>query len=106
MARFVARRLLLAIPVLLGASFIVFFLVYALPGDPIRALAGDRPLSPGVVAELRERYNLDDPSSSSTSSTSAALLHGDLGVDFSGRGGQRDDRRSACPSPSSWPPPR
>ena len=35
MGRYVARRLLLAIPVLLGASFIVFALVYALPGDPI-----------------------------------------------------------------------
>ena len=85
MARFVARRLLLAIPVLLGASFIVFFLVYALPGDPIRALAGDRPLSPGVVAELRERYNLDDPFIVQYLKYLNGLLHGDLGVDFSGR---------------------
>jgi oligopeptide transport system permease protein len=84
-ARFVARRLLLAIPVLLGASFIVFFLVYALPGDPIRALAGDRPLSPGVVAELRERYNLDDSFIVQYFKYLGGLLHGDLGVDFSGR---------------------
>jgi ABC-type dipeptide/oligopeptide/nickel transport system permease component len=84
-ARFVARRLLLAIPVLLGASFIVFYLVYALPGDPIRALAGDRPLSPGVVAELRERYNLDDPFIAQYLKYLGGLLHGDLGVDFSGR---------------------
>jgi oligopeptide transport system permease protein len=84
-ARFVARRLLLAIPVLLGASFIVFYLVYALPGDPIRALAGDRPLSPGVVAELRERYNLDDPFIVQYLKYLGGLLQGDLGVDFSGR---------------------
>jgi ABC-type dipeptide/oligopeptide/nickel transport system permease component len=84
-ARFVARRLLLAIPVLLGASFIVFYLVYALPGDPIRALAGDRPLSPGVVAELRERYNLDDPFIVQYLKYLGGLLRGDLGVDFSGR---------------------
>ena len=44
------RRLLLTIPVLLGASFLIFAMVYALPGDPIRALAGDRPLAPAVVA--------------------------------------------------------
>jgi len=85
LARYVARRLLLAIPVLLGASFIVFFLVYALPGDPIRALAGDRPLSPGVRAALEDRYNLDDPLLVQYVKYIGALLRGDLGLDFSGR---------------------
>jgi oligopeptide transport system permease protein len=85
LARYIARRLLLAIPVLIGASFIVFALVYALPGDPIRALAGDRPLSAGVVAELRDRYNLDDPLLVQYGKYMAGLLQGDLGVDFSGR---------------------
>ncbi|MDN5748458.1 MAG: ABC transporter permease [Pseudonocardia sp.] len=85
MARFVARRLLLAIPVIIGASFIVFFLVYALPGDPIRALAGDRPLPPGVEAELRDRFNLDDNVFVQYAKYMGNLLRGDLGVDFSGR---------------------
>ena len=61
MGRYVARRLLLTIPVLLGASFLIFAMVYALPGDPIAALIGDRRISPAVVAELKERYNLNDP---------------------------------------------
>ena len=61
MGRYVARRLLLTIPVLFGASFLIFAMVYALPGDPIRALGGDRPLSPAVVAQLREEFNLNDP---------------------------------------------
>ena len=51
MARYIARRLLLAIPVLFGASFLIFAMVFALPGDPIRALGGDRPISPAVQAE-------------------------------------------------------
>ncbi|MDN5856914.1 MAG: ABC transporter permease [Actinomycetia bacterium] len=85
MARFIARRLLLAIPVIFGASFIVFFLVYALPGDPIRALAGDRPLPPGVVAELRDRFNLDDNVFVQYAKYMGNLLRGDLGIDFSGR---------------------
>jgi oligopeptide transport system permease protein len=85
LARYIARRLLLAIPVLLGASFIVFFLVYALPGDPIRALAGDRPLSPGVRAALADRYNLDDPLLVQYLKYLGNLLQGDLGIDFSGR---------------------
>ncbi len=85
MARYIARRLLLAIPVLLGASFIVFALVYALPGDPIRALAGDRPLSPAVQAELRDRYNLDDPLVVQYGKYVGNLAQGDLGIDFRGR---------------------
>jgi len=85
LGRFIARRLLLAIPVLIGASFIVFALVYALPGDPIRALAGDRPLSPAVIAELRDRYNLDDPLVVQYLKYLGGLVQGDLGVDFSGR---------------------
>jgi ABC-type dipeptide/oligopeptide/nickel transport system permease component len=83
--RFVVRRLLSAIPVVLGATFIVFALVYALPGDPIAALAGDRPLPPGVVAELRARHHLDDPLPVQYATYLAGLVRGDLGVDFSGR---------------------
>jgi len=83
--RFVARRVLLAIPVVVGATFIVFFLVYTLPGDPIVALAGDRPISPGVQAQLRERYNLDDPLAVQYAKYVGGLLQGDLGIDFSGR---------------------
>src|SRR5829696_5796010 len=61
MGRYVARRLLLTIPVLIGASFLIFAMVYALPGDPIRALAGDRPLAAAVEAQLKEQFNLSDP---------------------------------------------
>ena len=53
MGRYVVRRLLLTLPVLLGATFLIFVLVYALPGDPIRALAGDRPLAPAVGGPQR-----------------------------------------------------
>ena len=84
MARYIARRLLLAIPVLIGTSMLIFFMVYALPGDPIRALAGDRPLPPAVQAELRERYNLDDPLHVQYGKYVAGLVQGDLGTDFRG----------------------
>ena len=85
MGRYVARRLLLTIPVLIGASFLIFALVYALPGDPIRALAGDRPLSPAVIAQLREDFNLNDPLGIQYVKYVGDLLQGDLGTDFSGR---------------------
>ena len=85
MGRYVARRLLLAIPVLIGASFLIFAMVYALPGDPIRALGGDRPLAPAVVAELRDEYNLDDPLLIQYAKYVGDLLQGDFGTDFRGR---------------------
>lgn len=61
MGRYVVRRLLQFVPVFLGATLLIFLFVYALPGDPIRALGGDRPLPANVAAALRDRYNLDDP---------------------------------------------
>src|SRR5215218_2598178 len=85
MGRYVARRLLLTIPVLIGASFLIFAMVYALPGDPIRALAGDRPVSPAVVDVLTERFHLDDPLWVQYWEYLKNLLSGDLGTDFRGR---------------------
>ena len=85
MGRYVIRRLLLAVPVVLGATFLIFALVYALPGDPIRALAGDRALPPAVAAELREQYNLNDPLVVQYLKYVGGLLQGDFGTDFRGR---------------------
>ena len=85
MARYIARRLLLAIPVLFGATFLIFAMVFALPGDPIRALGGDRPLSLSVQQQLRDEYNLDDPLVVQYGKYVAGLAQGDFGKDFSGR---------------------
>ena len=60
-------------------------MVYALPGDPVRALAGDRPLSPSVQAQIRADYNLDDSFPVQYGKYLWGLLHGDFGKDFSGR---------------------
>jgi ABC-type dipeptide/oligopeptide/nickel transport system permease component len=60
-------------------------MVYALPGDPVRALAGDRPLAPAVVAQLREDFNLGDPLGIQYVKYLGNLIHGDLGTDFRGR---------------------
>lgn len=56
-----------------------------MPGDPIRALAGDRPLTPAVQAQLRDQYNLDDPLVVQYVKYVGLLLQGNLGTDFSGR---------------------
>ncbi|MGY1772729.1 ABC transporter permease [Blastococcus sp. SYSU D00813] len=85
MGRYIARRLLLTIPVLIGASILIFAMVYALPGDPIAALGGDRRVSPAVEAVLREQYHLNDPLWQQYWYYVQGLFQGDLGTDFRGR---------------------
>lgn len=85
MGRYVIRRLLQMIPVFIGTTFIIFYMVYALPGDPIRALSGDRTLSPAFYAALRDRYNLDDPLVVQYVKYLGGIVQGDFGQTFRGR---------------------
>lgn len=61
MVRYIIRRLLQFIPVFFGATFLIYFMIFALPGDPIRALSGDRPMPEAQQTFLNDWYNLDDP---------------------------------------------
>lgn len=83
--RYIVKRLLLAVPVLIGTSLLIFMMVYWLPGDPIRALAGDRPFTPQVMEELRERFHLNDPLVVQYGKYIWGFLQGDFGTDFAGR---------------------
>ncbi|CAN5579227.1 ABC transporter permease [soil metagenome] len=85
MGRYIIRRLLQMIPVFIGTTFIIFYMVYALPGDPIRALSGDRTLSPAFYNELRERYNLNDPLIIQYVKYMLNIVQGDFGQTFRGR---------------------
>jgi peptide/nickel transport system permease protein len=58
--RFVIRRLLLLVPILLGLSILVFAWIRALPGGPAQALLGER-ATPETVAQIERQYGLDDP---------------------------------------------
>jgi peptide/nickel transport system permease protein len=60
MLRYVVRRLLLLIPILLWLSLLLFFWVRALPGSPAEALLGER-ATPALVAAYKKRYGLDEP---------------------------------------------
>jgi peptide/nickel transport system permease protein len=60
MLRFVVRRLLLLVPILIGLSILVFVWVRALPGSPADSLLGER-TTPELVREYNERFGLDDP---------------------------------------------
>src|SRR5258707_2022376 len=84
MGWYVARRIAVMVPVFLGATLLIYGMVFLLPGDPVAAIAGDRPLTPAVAAQLRARYHLDDPFIVQYLRYLGGILHGDLGRSYSG----------------------
>lgn len=85
MGRYLIRRMLQFIPVFFGATFLIFAMVFALPGDPIRALSGERPQPESVRNALTERYNLDDPLVVQYGKYVGNIVQGDFGTNFRGR---------------------
>jgi peptide/nickel transport system permease protein len=79
--RYFVRRLLLAIPVLIGVATLVFSLIHLVPGDPAQAMMGDG-ASPQDVAELRKTLGLDQPLLTQYASFLRHAIKGDLGVSF------------------------
>ena len=61
MLRYIGRRLLQTIPVFFGATFLIFAMVYLMPGDPVAALGGARGLPEAAAAQIRAEYHLDQP---------------------------------------------
>ncbi|HEV8516695.1 MAG TPA: ABC transporter permease [Candidatus Limnocylindrales bacterium] len=78
MVKYIVRRLVLAIPVLLGLSFLVFAFIHLLPGDPAVSLLGQH-ATPDRVATIRELLGLNKPLYVQYLDYLAQLLHGDLG---------------------------
>ncbi len=84
MGKFIIRRLLQMIPVILGSTFLIFLMVFILPGDPTAGRCGDRACSPEYVAAFRAEYNLDQPFFVQYFLYLGRLLQGDLGTNFYG----------------------
>ncbi|MGH3239681.1 MAG: ABC transporter permease [Spirillospora sp.] len=85
MWQYTVRRLLQAIPVFIGTTLLIYAMVFALPGDPIQALAGDKPVPENVLQTLRERYNLNDPLLVQYAKYMWGLVQGDLGENYTGQ---------------------
>ena len=77
--RFLARRVLLAIPVLFGVATLVFALIHLIPGDPVQAMLGDA-ASPASVSELRGKLGLDRPLYVQYAAFLKRAVQGDLGT--------------------------
>lgn len=82
MGRYVARRLLQMIPVFIGSTFLIFAMMFALPGDPVRALMGEQAFDPLVVEALRHEYGLDLPLWHQYANYLVGMFQGDFGIEM------------------------
>lgn len=78
MTRYIARRLLLAIPTLIGVTFLVFWSIRLVPGDPAIALAGEL-ATPELIAKVRNDLGLDQPVFVQYALYIGRILQGDMG---------------------------
>ena len=81
MIRYLIRRLLLTIPVMLGVATLVFALIHLVPGDPAQAMLGDGAPQEEVLT-LRHSLGLDKPLLTQYRSFLVGIAHGDLGTSF------------------------
>jgi len=79
MTKYILRRLLICIPVLLGLTIIIFAMVHLLPGDPAQVMLAQSGASPQAIAKLRAQLGLDLPLPVQYANYMRDLFHGDLG---------------------------
>ena len=85
MSRYLLRRLLIAVPSLLGISLVLYTVLALAPGDPFGELATNPNVPPEVAASLRAKFGLDDPVWLRYLHWLVAMLHGDWGFSFVSR---------------------
>lgn len=85
MGNYLLRRLLIAVPSLLGISVILFVVLALAPGDPFEELATNPNIPPEVRANLREKFGIDDPVMIRYVRWLSAMVQGDWGFSFASR---------------------
>jgi len=85
MSRYLLKRLLIAVPSLLGISIVLFCVLALAPGDPFEELASNPNVPPAVAAALRVKFGLDDPVALRYLHWLAAMVQGDWGFSFVSR---------------------
>jgi len=80
--RYIARRLLIAIPTIIVISFVVYAILALAPTDPLSQFGADPRVPPEVRAQVRTALGLDDPWPLRYVKWVTALAHGDFGISF------------------------
>jgi oligopeptide transport system permease protein len=80
LGRYVARRVLQMLPVMIGTTFLIFMMVWALPGDPFAGRCGQRPCADAFIEAETQRLHLDQPLIVQYGYFVLNMLHGDFGT--------------------------
>jgi len=81
MLKYIIKRVLITIPILIGIVFVIFFLLNVVPGDPITIMMKEK-IKPAVMENLRQRMHLNDPWYIRFFAYIGNALKGDLGVSY------------------------
>jgi ABC-type dipeptide/oligopeptide/nickel transport system permease component len=110
MGTYLLRRLLTALPVLMGISVVLFTLLALAPGDPFSELATNPNVPPEVRMNLRKQFGLDDPIALRYVRWFSSMVQGDWGFSFVSRVNVNDlfssvwrPRCSCSARPRPWP---
>jgi peptide/nickel transport system permease protein len=85
MGRYVARRLLIAVPTMIAISFVMYAILALAPIDPLAAFGADPRVPPETRERIREAWGLNDPWPVRYVKWVTALMRGDLGTSFMSR---------------------
>ena len=85
MGTYVLRRLLQMIPVFFGATFLIFYLVLGMPGDPLASMCGERGCDPATAVALRAQFHIGQPLHIQYFQYMKGILTLDFGQTFSRR---------------------
>jgi peptide/nickel transport system permease protein len=97
MLRFVVRRLILLVPILVGLSLLVFLWIRALPQGPAESLLGER-ATPETIRQIEEQYGLDEPIHVQYWSYVKTIAQGDLGTTIRTRRPVTDELKERFPA--------
>ena len=81
MGRYIVKRILTTIPVLIGVMLVIFIMLSVIPGDPVTVMMKEH-VKPELIEKLKESKGLDDPALVRFFRYLWDALHGDLGVSY------------------------
>lgn len=98
MTTYILRRVVQAIPVLIGITLFTFLMIHLVPGDPVSIIAGDKPITEERAAQIRSQYGLDKPLWRQYADYMVDLSRGDMGAGLHSKRPVTDSLREAA-----WP---
>jgi peptide/nickel transport system permease protein len=85
MTRYIAARLLITLPVVVGVTLAVFSMLFLIPGDPVKMMLSEFVTNPEQIATMRSQLHLDEPFAQQYGRFVWNALHGDLGASIRDR---------------------